>query len=261
MSDLYLQTLRNMESTLSGLASRVPEPQRVPMGDSFAFRYVEKSIHQAIVQKLARVISTLHSARILLEYGFIQEQRALQRMLDEFMEDITFLSYAVIDDDVTELHRVYLDAFYEEEFDKPEDSIGSTQKRPMVQRQKIRAYIAKLEDNDLDPSSWVAVTRTISKAYSGYVHGASPHIMEMYGGNPPEFHVSGMAGTPLFADHWGDLWNYFYRGICAFGFAVKAFGDDALFSSIQHYCDDFAKRAGKTHYVFPKPVTGEKYFS
>lgn len=84
MDDLYLQTLRNMESTLSGLASRVPEPQRVPMGDSFAFRYVEKSIHQAIVQKLARVISTLHSARILLECGFIQEQAALQRMLDDF---------------------------------------------------------------------------------------------------------------------------------------------------------------------------------
>jgi len=42
MDDLYLQTLRNMEATLSGLANRVPEPRRVPMGDSFAFRYVEK---------------------------------------------------------------------------------------------------------------------------------------------------------------------------------------------------------------------------
>lgn len=254
MNDLYLQTLRNMESTLFGFERRVPEPQRVPMCDSFAFRYVEKSIHQAIVQKLARVISTLHSARILLECGFIQEQGALQRMLDEFMEDITFLSYAVIANDVTELHRAYLEAFYEEEFDKPEDSIGSTQKRPMVKRQKIRAYLAKLEDNDLDPSSWVAVTRTISKAYSGYVHGASPHIMEMYGGNPPKFHVSGMVGTPLFADHRDDLWNYFYRGICAFGFAAKAFGDDALFSKIQCYRDEFATRTGKADYVFAKPA-------
>lgn len=245
MDDLYFQTLRNMELTLSGLANRVPEPQRVPMGDSFAFRYVEKSIHQAIVQKLARVISTLHSARILLEYGFIQEQAALQRMLDEFMEDITFLSYAVISNDVTELHHTYLNAFYEEEFDKPEDSIGSTQKRPMMPRQKIRAYLAKIEGSGLDPSSWVAVTRTISKAYSGYVHGASPHIMEMYGGNPPKFHVSGMPGIPLFADHRDDLWNYFYRAICAFGFAAKAFGDDDLFSRIQHYRDEFAKRAGE----------------
>jgi len=254
MDDLYLQTLCHMESTLSDLENRVPEPQRVPMGDSFAFRYIEKSIHQAIVQKLARLISTLHSARILLECGFIQEQAALQRMLDEFMEDITFLSYAAISNDMTELHRAYLDAFYEEEFDKPEDSIGSTQKRPMVKRQRIRAYLAKLEDNALDPSSWVAVTRTISKAYSGYVHGASPHIMEMYGGNPPKFHVSGMAGTPRFAEHRDDLWNYFYRGICAFGFSAKAFGDDVLFSSIQHYRDEFAERSGKADYVFTKPA-------
>lgn len=254
MDDLYLQTLRNMEATLSGLEKRVPEPQRVPMGDSFAFRYVEKSIHQAIVQKLARVISTLHSARILLECGFIQEQAAMQRMLDEFQEDITFLSYAIIFNDVTELHRAYLNAFYEEEFDKPDDSIGSTQKRPMVSRQKIRASLAKIEGSGLDPSSWVALTRTISKAYSGYVHGASPHIMEMYGGNPPKFHVSGMAGTPRFADHRDDLWNYFYRGICVFGLAAKAFGDDALFSRIQHYRDEFAERAGKADYVFAKPA-------
>jgi hypothetical protein len=74
MDELYLQTLRNMESTLAGLAKRVPPPQRVPILDSFAFRYVEKTIHQAIVQKLARIISGLHAARILLESGFLQER-------------------------------------------------------------------------------------------------------------------------------------------------------------------------------------------
>lgn len=252
MDDLYPQTLNHMESTLSVLEKRVPEPQRVPMGGSFVFRYAEKSIHQAIVQKLARVVSTLHSARILLEFGFIQEQAALQRMLDEFMEDITFLSYAVIFNDVTELHRAYLNAFYEEELDKSEDPIGSKQKRPMVPRQKIRAYIAKIKGGDPDTSHAGAVTRSISKMYSGYVHGASPHIMEMYGGNPPKFHVTGMAGIPLFADHRDDLWNYFYRGICAFVFAAKAFGDDALFSSINRYCDEFAMSAGKANYVFAK---------
>jgi len=140
---------------------------------------------------------------------------------------------------------MYLDAFYEEEFDKPEDPLASTQKRPMVRREKIRAYIARIEGSGLDPSRGVAVTRTLSKAYSGYVHGASPHIMEMYGGEPPRFHVAGMRATPLFADHEDDLWNYFYRGICAFGFAAKAFGDEKLFASIRRYMDDFAKHSGR----------------
>jgi hypothetical protein len=112
MDALYEQTLRNMKNTLHGLTRRLPPPQKVPMKDSFVFRYVEKTIHQAIVQKLARIVSGLHAARILLESGFIQEQGALQRMLDEFQEDVTFLSYAVIYDDVTDLHRTYLDAFY-----------------------------------------------------------------------------------------------------------------------------------------------------
>jgi hypothetical protein len=86
MNALYLQTLHNMESTLAALAKRVSPPQHVPILDSFAFRYLEKSIQQAIVQKLARVISGLYAARILLENGLIQEQAALQRMLDEFQE-------------------------------------------------------------------------------------------------------------------------------------------------------------------------------
>lgn len=249
MDALYLQTLRNMESTLASLAKRVPPPQRVPFLDSFVFRYVEKSIHQAIVQKLARVISGLHAARILSESGFIQEQGALQRILDEFQEDVTFLSYAIISNDVTDLHRRYLEAFYQEEFDKPKDPVSSIQKRPMVPRGKIRAYIARIEGSGLDPSRGVAVTRTMSKAYSGYVHGASPHIMDMYGGNPPRFHVAGMRGTPLFADHQDDLWNYFYRGICSFGFAAKAFGDEALFSTIQRYRDEFAKQSGRENDV------------
>jgi len=247
MDTLYDQALRHMEGALGAFESRVPAPQRKPMGDSFVFRYVEQSIDQAIIQKLARLVSGLHAARILLECGFIQEQGALQRMLDEFDEDVTFLSLAVILEDVTALHRQFLDAFYEEEFDKPDNPMGSTQKRPMVSRQKIRAYLARLPGSDLDPSTGVAASRTVNKAFSGYVHGASPQIMEMYGGNPLRFHVSGLRGSPLWEDHRNDLWNYFYRGICAFAFAAKAFGDDALFAQIRDYADAFAKRGGKDY--------------
>lgn len=245
MDPLYLQSLRHMESTLVDLVKRVPPPQRVPILDSFAFRYVEKTIQQAIVQKLARIISGLHAAQILLESGFLQEQGAMQRMLDEFYEDVTFLSYAAITNDMTDLHRRYLEAFYQEEFDKPGEPVSSTQNRPMIPRDKIRAFIARIDESDLDPSRGVAVTRTVSKAYSGYVHGASPHIMEMYGGNPPRFHVAGMRETPRFADHRNDIWNYFYRGICAFGFAAKAFGVEALSLEIQGYLDAFARRSGR----------------
>src|SRR2546422_8041819 len=117
IDDLYDHALRSMTSTLASLEKRVPQPQRLPYKDGFVFRYTERTIEQAIIQKLARLISGLHAARMLLDHGLFQEQAALQRMLDEFREDVMFLSHAAIRSEVTDLHREYLAAFYEEEFD------------------------------------------------------------------------------------------------------------------------------------------------
>jgi len=239
---LYDEVLRNMGAMLASFEARVPSPQRVPYKDSFVFRYTEQTIEQAIVQKLARLVSGLHAARLLLDHGFFQEQAALQRMLDEFREDAMFLSYAVVTNDVTDLRRQYLAAFYEEEFDH-EDPLRATQRRPMVPRRHIHAYISRIEGTDVDLSTGVGVSRTLSKAYSGFVHGASPQIMDMYGGNPPSFHVSGMLGTPRLEDYRQDFWNYMYRGICTFGIVAAAFGDAALLDAIRRYRDEFEQRS------------------
>ena len=131
MDRLYNQALNKMEQTVSILERRVPQPKRVPYKGSYVYRYTEKSLHQAVVQKLARLVSGLHAARLLMEHGFVQEQAALQRMLDEIEEDIAFLTFSVIFNNSTPLHREYLDAFYEEEFDD-ESALASTQKRPMI---------------------------------------------------------------------------------------------------------------------------------
>lgn len=243
--ELYDQALVNMERTVHALAARVPQPQRVSYKDGVQYRHVERTVHQALVQKLARTVSTLRATRLLMEHGFVQEQASMQRILDELQEDVTFLSFGVIFDKWSKLHDDYLAAFFEEEFDA-ETSVDSTQKRPMILRKKIRAAIASMEIG-LDQSTGVEVTRTISKAYSGYVHAASPHIMDMYGGDPPRFHMRGMRGTPRHHEHSADLWNYFFRGIISFGFAAKAFGDDDMFDSIRDFSDEFAKRSGRNY--------------
>lgn len=238
MNELYDKTLYNMGLTLKKFESKVPPPQKVPFYDSFVYRYVEKTIHQAIVQKLARIISGLHVAKLLLEKGFVQEQGVIQRVLDELNEDILFLAYSILQNELTPLHVKYLDAFYMEEFDghTPQDS---TQKRPMVSRDKIRAYVSRADLAGINPSDGVKYTRSISKTYSGYVHGASSHIMDMYGGNPPHFHAHGMCGTERQQEHRYDLWNYFFRGIISFAMAAKAFGDEELFQTIYKYHLEF----------------------
>jgi len=241
--NLYDQALNHMERTVHQLASRVPKPQKVPFKNSFVFRHVEKTVHQALVQKLVRLVSGLHAARMLMEAGFVQEQAALQRILDEITEDISFLSLSVILGEVTPLHQTYLDAFFQEEFD-PNDVVVSSSERTMVPRRKIRAYIDRVSSGPKGSSKHLDAFRTVSKAYSGYVHAASPQIMDMYGGIPPRFHMQGMRGTERHAEHRADIWNYFYRGILAFAFSAKAFGDENLFASIRNFGDEFARATG-----------------
>ena len=193
------------------------------------------------------MVSTLDAARLLLNHGFVQEQAALQRVLDEIQEDLLFLAYGVICNDLTPLQfEKYLEAFFEEEFDA-EDAINSTQKRATITRKKIRAHIARIEGMAMDPSRMTEVLRTMSKTYSGYIHAASPHIMDMYGGDPPRFQMRGMKGTKRHDEHREDIGNYFYRGICAFTLVAKAFGDDLLFDKIRDYARQFERISGEDY--------------
>lgn len=245
-TDLYEQALENMERTVNGLTTRVPPPKRTPYRDSFVYRYVEKTVHQALVQKLARLVSGLHAARLLLDAGFVQEQAALQRILDEITEDISFLSFSVILGESTPRHKEYLENFFMEEFD-PNETIASSNVRPMVPRKKIQAYLDRCVNGPKGSSKGLDASRTVSKAYSGYVHAASPQVMDMYGGNPPQFHMRGMYGTERQAEHRADLWNYFYRGIMAFCIAARAFGDEELFASIRKFEAEFSRTTSKDY--------------
>lgn len=136
-----------------------------------------------------------------------------------------------------------MDAFFEEEFDA-DTAIQSTQKRPMVPRRKIRAYLARSTFDPFDPSSGTELLRTIGKFYSGYVHAASPQIMDMYEGG--QFHMRGMRRCKVYSEHKDDLWNYFYRGISVCVHAAKAFGDQRLVDQYHNLLRKFEEVSGKS---------------
>ena len=247
MDKQFIEALKIMDDAMLVFEKRVQPPEKVPFLDSFVFRYKQKTIEQALVQKLARVVTGLRSAYLLVNHGMLQEQAAIQRMLDEFQQDVTFLSYAIIFDELTDLHRRYLDAFYMEEYDNPNDPVDSSQNRPSIPRQKIRAYIAVKESEVNEPSRGNALTRTLNKAYSGFVHGASPQIMNMYGGRPPRFQVQGQLNTPHQQPHKKDLWNYFYRGLISFAEVACAFRLTELHLKLEDIVKNFAQQAGKNY--------------
>lgn len=229
MLDLMDRSFRDFEN---GMPAK-PVFERMSFG--MAFRYREKDIYQAIIQKLARVQSAVRAAYVLLKNGYCQEQAILHRVIDETNEDIIFLVLAVTNDSITDLHKRYLEAFWEEEIDESGTMINSKQNRPMIPRKKIRAYIAKIEGNILDPSRNIELSRTLSKAYSGFVHGASPQIMDMYGGSPPHFHTKGLRGTPRMQEYTDDLWNYMYRSFLSHILVAKAFGAEEHIKFLNEY--------------------------
>ena len=59
MDEFYKQTLTFLEQVVNVLAAKVPQPKLVVIENFRAFRYEEQTVHQAIVQKLARMVSTL----------------------------------------------------------------------------------------------------------------------------------------------------------------------------------------------------------
>ena len=209
-----------MDLAIHALAGLVPPPILVPLKDSYVFRHVEKLPQQAIVQKLSRLASGLRAASVLCEAGLFQEQAALQRMIDEIGEDVVFLCVPLIKNQPTDLHSRYLEIFFQEEFDsttgKPLDDA-----KPMIQRKAIRAYIANHGGDD--PSGHIKASKTVHRTDSGYVHAASPHIMDSYGGSPPRFHTEGMLGTPRESEYRWHVMNYFFRSVTSFVISATAF--------------------------------------
>lgn len=251
MDALYNHALEQLDKAFRTLEEMVPPAEKVSHGDTYVFRYKEQTIQQAMLQKLARVISGLRSASLLLENGFLQDQSAVHRMLDEFHDDILFLAYAVINADLTKTHQKYLDAFYKEEFDH--DTGEWLPGRKWVPRKEIRAYLAKVKHAGMDSSDGGSLYQQIHSTYSGFVHGNSAHIMDMVRGNPPKFQLHGMRGTQLHELHQDDLYNPFFRAIISFAFVAKAFGNEELFQSLRNYHLEFDAMAGRNNAYRQEP--------
>ncbi len=211
--DLYGEALDVLDAQLPRISNCVEPPILTMRNRVLVFRYQDQTVEQALVQKVARTVSGLHAALILLQAGHLQELRAIYRMQDEFADDIVFLGDIIVSGKTTKLHTKFLADFWTEEYDVDGNPFQSSQKRDRVSRDKIQAAIARQSVSPVNPSDGQETHRTIAKSYSGYVHGASPHIMEMYGGLPEQFHTHWKPGTPPHEAAMREATSYFYRGL------------------------------------------------
>jgi hypothetical protein len=217
----------------------------VPYRHSFVFRYANKGIHEALIQKLARYVSGLNAITVLIDAGYVQEVGVLQRTLDEIQEDIFFLASAETNSSHTDRHRKYLEAFYSEAiFSRDEDSIDIA-KPNLVPRKKIRAQTINVLGEGVNVSQALDASESVSTAYSGYVHAASENIMDMYGGVPPHFHLRGMKGTPRISECAEGAENCVYRGLMATIMVAKAFGEASLVDELYKFLVSYESANGR----------------
>lgn len=246
MITVYRETVAILESALTTLGAQIEAPIFSDDNDYPRFRHRKKSNVLAVYLKAVRIVSTLNASLVLLEHGFIEELGILFRTIDESLEDIVFLLSPQSDGGASKDQIRVLKEFYKEEFSDPKNPFMSQQKRNPVPRRKIHAALAKrlakIVGDTVNPSDAAEVHRTISQGMSGFVHGAYPHLMELYGGNPPHFHLNGMLGTPIHESWIMQARHYYYRGIQALTFLSQALQNETCVTELLSLRNSFEKK-------------------
>jgi len=221
--DSYLEnTLSDLGGLYSEMASEIQAPILADVGGLRAWRYQDLSESLVCFLKGVKVVSSLNASMVLLRAGHTQEIGALCRMIDDYCNEIFFLLLPQDGENFSKEQIRFLNDFFQEELDKPTNPLRSTQKRVNVPVRKIHATFAKIAKTEMNPSDAQEMLRTTHQAFSGYVHGAYPHIMEMFGGTQP--HLNGMLGTPR-VDEWrGQLIGFLYKALMVSVFVARKLG-------------------------------------
>lgn len=251
---LYREALDAMEGAFRSLEDKVPRPQAVKRGAGWILRYSEQSIQQAMLLKLARYLSGLNACDVLLVEGFVQEQAVIQRTLDEAHEAIWFLVFGA-QDGLAKVHRKYLSAFWQEEFDEGIAPIDSTKGR-YIFPSEVRKWVEQRMGGGPNEAGPKAV-RVVNQTYSGYVHAAAPHVMDMCGGSERRFQLTGLSGaSSIVGDHVRDFWNYVYRGFLSAICVAKSFGDEDALRHLHEALSRFEQASGTTFMADAKESKG-----
>jgi len=217
------RSFRHLVKILRALEREVPQPQTVNFKESFLVRYLEKQPKQILVQKLAHSLAVLHSCEILIEAGQVQSVGALLIVLDDANEDVAFLTIGMTKGEWTQRHTNFCNEFFAED-GVEQDALGlPADKIPRVPRAKINSYIAQ-NTPGADQSRGSIARKRVFSAYSGFVHGASPNIMDFYDTCLPGFQVTEIKGTSRHADYEDQIFNQRYRTFISFIVALSAFG-------------------------------------
>lgn len=228
--EAYQRVRDALDACLLSLSRGIPQPVLVPTPTGRAFRYQEKSPQQALIIKCVRMLSALTALKVLLDHGLLLDAGSMMRISDEVGSDIMFIAGPMLfAHPPEERHRRYLEELFQEEFGGA-DILSSRLKRNRVSRREIRAYVARTYSDESEVSRAVAVTELIEGVFSGFVHGAGTHTMDLFDGL--DFQVTLDRGNRVLADMRDQFSHYLQRTVQGFCFSAMAIGREDVFRTL-----------------------------
>lgn len=230
----YLEIIDLLQVAFRRLEQIVPPPQGVPIAGEELPRYVERMPEQAMIIKMARIVSGLRAIDVLILAGCFQEQATLQRVLDDAGEDIMFIGFALNNSAWSADHDQYMSEFWVDALGP--DGRSMIHKVGMLQRKKIRAFVSRCAAK-ADPDTQYQNGRLLYQTYSNFIHASAMSAMDMVRGKPARFVIDGNHSDARKFEYARDAANYFYRGIMAAFVVAKALRDEALASDLREAMD------------------------
>ncbi|MGL3605753.1 hypothetical protein ACSV9I_04510 [Rhizobium sp. G187] len=232
-----------LDAALYQLEISIPRARTVNTPTGPNYRFVEKTLEQAILIKCVRLLSALKALRLLLSNGLALDAGASMRVMDEVGTDVLFLAGPIVFGNPPEKrHEIYLTELFQEQFEGV-DVLTSNAKRVRVSRSDIRAYVARTYSGKTDVQKHVNVTEVIEQVFSGFIHGAAIHTMDSFDG--VSFAVPSNFDHPPLRSTVDQFGHYFQRAIGAFCIASQALGRrdvfDVLYKLDRETFDEFGE--------------------
>jgi len=226
----------------------VPKPINIDVSGQRQHRYEKHTVYHVAFLKGVRVVSGLNACIFLMNGGFVQEAMLIVRTLDDFLHEMLFILENAETGTLDDHQSKFIKDFFQEEFVNSNNPLLNEMRRETVPKKKIWASAARKMGAHVNPSDLQKIFQVNNDALSGYVHGAYPHIMELYGGNPPKFHVEGMHARPRIRMCILQIQLYTDRAITTFEGFAKSLGSKELFEYLHETREYFDKQTG---YVQP----------
>lgn len=233
--------VQSIETTLS-------KPILTNVSGQKQYRYEQHTPYHVAFLKGVRIVSGLNSCLFLIKGGFAQEVMVIVRTLDDFTGEMMFILENTESDALTNHQKKFLKDFFREEFVNPNNPLLNEARRDSVPKKNVWASVARQIGQYANPSDLQKMLQVTNDALSGYVHGAYPHIMEMFGGRPAHFHFEGASEPPRIAMCIHQLTIYTHRTIMTFDLFAKNLGL-AVLSEFLHEARDYLEK--ETGYVQP----------